>query len=129
MESPFNKVAGLWTCNFIQNKSSRLNMFFKIGVLKNFANFAGKHLCWSLFLVKFLNNFIKGSPTQVFFCEIWKKFKNTFSTEHLKWLLLSKETPAQVFTCEICEIFKNIFFYRTPPVAASEWTLLPSKIV
>ena len=27
-------------------------MFFKIGVLKNFANFIGKHLCWSLFLIK-----------------------------------------------------------------------------
>ena len=26
-------------------------MFFKIGVLKNFANFTGKHLCWSLFLI------------------------------------------------------------------------------
>ena len=25
-------------------------MFFKIGVLKNFTNFIGKHLCWSLFL-------------------------------------------------------------------------------
>ena len=30
-----------------------------------------------------------------------------------------KETPAQVFSREIFEIFKNIFFYRTPPVAAS----------
>ena len=27
-------------------------MFFKIAVLKNFANFTGKHLCWSLFLHK-----------------------------------------------------------------------------
>ena len=28
-------------------------MFFKIGrVLKIFANFTGKHLCWSLFLIK-----------------------------------------------------------------------------
>ena len=27
-------------------------MFFKIGVLKIFANFTGKYLCWSLFLVK-----------------------------------------------------------------------------
>ena len=26
-------------------------MFFKIGVLKNFASFAGKHLSWSLFLI------------------------------------------------------------------------------
>ena len=30
-----------------------------------------------------------------------------------------KETPAQVLSCEVCEIFKDIFFYRTPPVAAS----------
>ena len=27
-------------------------MFFKIGALKNFANLTGKHLCWSLFLIK-----------------------------------------------------------------------------
>ena len=27
-------------------------MFFKIGVLKNFAIFTRKHLCWSLFLTK-----------------------------------------------------------------------------
>ena len=26
-------------------------MLFKIGVLQNFANFKGKHLCWSLFLI------------------------------------------------------------------------------
>ena len=129
LESLFNKVAGLWTCNFIQNKGIRLHMFFKIGALKNFANFTGKHLCWSLFLVKFLTNFIKDTPTQEFSCEIWKNFKNTFSTEHLQWLLLSKETPTQVFACEICEIFKNFFFYRTPPVAASEWTLLSSKML
>ena len=137
-------------------------MFFEIGVLKNFANFAGKHLCWSLFLIKlqayskqkqsfahvlknfvnfpekhlcwslflikFLTNFIKGTLTQVFSCEIQKIFKNTFFTEQLQWLLLSKETPTQVFDCEICEIFENIFFYRTPTVAASEWTLLSSKM-
>ena len=28
-------------------------MFFKVGVLKNFASFTGKHLGWSLFLIKF----------------------------------------------------------------------------
>ena len=28
-------------------------MLFKIGVLKNFASFTGKHLGWSLFLIKF----------------------------------------------------------------------------
>ena len=29
-------------------RSSRSQMFFKIGVLKKFAIFTGKHLCWSL---------------------------------------------------------------------------------
>ena len=28
-----------------------VQMFFKIGVLQNFSNFTGKHLCRSLFLV------------------------------------------------------------------------------
>ena len=29
-------------------RNSRLQVFFKIDVLKNFAIFTGKHLCWSL---------------------------------------------------------------------------------
>ena len=33
-------------------RSSRSQKFFKIGVLKNFAIFTRKHLCWSLFLIK-----------------------------------------------------------------------------
>ena len=32
--------------------SSRSQMFFKIGVLKNCAIFTEKHLCWTLFLIK-----------------------------------------------------------------------------
>ena len=32
---------------------------------------------------------------------------------------IKKETLAQVFSCEFWEISKDIFFYRTPPVAAS----------
>ena len=28
-----------------------------------------------------------------------------------------------MFSCEFCEISKNTFFQRTPPVAASEWSL------
>ena len=28
-----------------------IRKFFKMGVLKNFANFKGKHLCWSTFLI------------------------------------------------------------------------------
>ena len=57
--------------------SSRSHVFFKIGVLKNFANFTGEHLCWGLFLTKFFTDFIKNTPTQVFSCEICKIYKNT----------------------------------------------------
>ena len=46
-------------------------------VLKNFAIFTGKHLCWSLLikLTVLKSNFIrKVTPTQVFFCEYCEIF-------------------------------------------------------
>ena len=39
-------------CSSENLRSSRSQMFFKIGVLKNFSMFAKKHLCSSLFLIK-----------------------------------------------------------------------------
>ena len=53
-----------------------------MGVLTNFANFTGKHLCWSLFKIKLQHG---------------------------------------CFPVKICEIFKSTYFYRTPPVVASEY--------
>ena len=57
-------------------------------VLKNFANFTEKHLCWSLFLMKFQAfrsaALLKKDPTQVFVCEIFEIFKNTYFEEHLR---------------------------------------------
>ena len=41
--------------------------------------------------------------------------------------LYYKETRAQVFCCEFCEISNNIFFYRTPPVAASDMCVSGGK--
>ena len=35
-------------------RSNYLRMFFKIGVLKNFANLTGNYLCWNLCLIKLL---------------------------------------------------------------------------
>ena len=65
-----------WFRNYCTVRSSRLQMLFKTGALKNFANFTGKYLCWSLFLIKLpLQLYQKQTPTQTFFCEI---FKNTF---------------------------------------------------
>ena len=48
-------------------------MFFKIDVLKHFADFTRKHRCWSR-----LTTFLKKTATQVFLCEICEFFKNTF---------------------------------------------------
>ena len=56
-------------------------MFFEMGVLKNFAVFTGKPLCWSLFLIK----------QQAFRClpvNIAKSLRAALFTEHLRWLLL-----------------------------------------
>ena len=59
------KLYVLKSCTFCKYniRSSRSQMFFKIGVLKNLANFTGKQLCWSLFLNKVAglqaSNFVK----------------------------------------------------------------------
>ena len=50
-------------------RNSRWQMFFKIGLPKNFANFTRKHRCFPMKLTKFL--------------------RTSFFTEHLRWLLVS----------------------------------------
>ena len=52
-------------------------MFFKIGVLKNFANFTRNFTVLELILNKVLRlNALKETPTKVFSCEMWETFKN-----------------------------------------------------
>ena len=60
--------------DFPSYRSSRLQMSFKIGVLKNFAFIHRKKpvLCWNLFLIKLL------TPTQVLFCEYCEILKTNF---------------------------------------------------
>ena len=71
--------------------SSRLQMFFKVVVLKRYAIFTGNHLRWSHFWIKF----------------------QSFRPATLK------VTPTKVLFCQYCKIFQNSFSHRTPPVAAS----------
>ena len=61
-------------------------MFFKIGVLKIFAIFTAKHMCWSLFLMK-----LQTWRAAI----VWKRDSNrsvflwaVSFIEHLRWLLL-----------------------------------------
>ena len=51
------------------SRTSRSKVFSDKSVLKNFAKFTRKHLCWSLKK--------KNTPTQVFSCEFCEIFKNT----------------------------------------------------
>ena len=68
-------------------------MFYKKGVLRNFARFTGKHLCQGLFLNK-----VAGlKPATLLKKRLWhrcfpvnfaKFLRTPFPTEHLRWLLL-----------------------------------------
>ena len=68
------------SCFQIGEAVTRSKMFFKIGALKNFANFTGKHLCWmeSLFNkvagLKRSATLLKRDSTQMFPYEIYKIF-------------------------------------------------------
>ena len=66
---PFGKFAA----EVLIFRSSRSQMFFKIGVLKNFSTLTGKHLCWLC------------SPS---------------FTEHLRWLLLDFRGSKYLFKVE-----------------------------
>ena len=84
------------------SKTSRSQMFFKIGVLKNFAIFIGKHLQWSLFLIKLLER-----PRKV--CNFIKK-----RFQHRCF-------PVNIVKC------LRTGFYWTPLVAASESQFTPLR--
>ena len=69
---------------------------------------------------------VRSSRSEVFCKKGVLKTLAKFTGKHLCQSLyfsncIKKEILAQVFSCKFCEISKNMFFYRTPPVAASEW--------
>ena len=72
------------------HKSSHLQMFFRIGVLKKIMIFTGKPQCWNLFLIKMqAYNFLKKRlQCRCFPVDITKCFRTAFFVEHLWWLLL-----------------------------------------
>ena len=69
-------------------RSSHRKCSVKKSVLKNFTNFTGKHLCWSLFLISLQvfgpATLLKYTPTLMFSYEICKTFKNTYFEKHLQ---------------------------------------------
>ena len=75
-------------------RSSRVEVFCKQSVLRNFASFIGKHLCQSLFF----NKVAARRPTTLLKKRLWhrcfpvnfvKFLRTPFFIEHLWWLLLN----------------------------------------
>ena len=65
--------------------NSRSQMFFKAGVLKNFAIFAGKRLCWRLFLIKLQTYSLQLYKKRLQHWYFSVKFAmNTYFEEHLQ---------------------------------------------
>ena len=56
--------------------------FYKKAVLKNFAIFTGKHLCWIVFFL--IKVQISETPRQLFPCEYCEIFTKTYLQEHLR---------------------------------------------
>ena len=85
----------------IKLRSSRSQMSFKIEIFKNFAIFTGKHLCWSLFVIKLpayiaCTFIIKRLQHRYFFIIIAKFLRTSFFIEHLQQLLFK----AMFETCQ-----------------------------
>ena len=71
-------------------RNSHPEVFCNKGVLKHFAIFTGKHLCWSLFLINLqtrrpepATSLKRNSNTGVFPVNIAKFLRTLFFTEHL----------------------------------------------
>ena len=77
-------------------------MFIRIDVLKIFAIFTGKHLCWSLFLLKL----------QAFSCGHFKIFKSSFFIEHFWWLLLKSHSDWYL------EVFGKVHIHTSTAVTS-----------
>ena len=81
------------SCLIWFNRSSRPEVFYKKGVLRNFAKLTGKHLCQSLFFKKSASV----RPATLLLMRLWhqcfpvnfaKFLRTSFFMEHLLWLPL-----------------------------------------
>ena len=87
--------------HFTNHRSSHRRCPVKKGVLKNFAIFTGKHLCWSLLLIKSqafsLATFIRRDSNKVFSCKYYEILRSTLLEEHMR----TAASEANILVC-IC---------------------------
>ena len=92
-------------------------VFCKKAVLRNFAIFTGKQLCWSPFLIKLHSSnpstLLKKSPTKVFSCEYCKIPKINYLEKHGcfgKWFRVTLKQFYDIFIIE--KLFYNVFIHQ-----------------
>ena len=90
-------------------KSSRLEVFCKKVVLRNFAKLTGKHLCQSL---RPATLFKKRLWHRCFLVNFAKFLRTSFFIEHLRWLLLNAEKGANLGSILLNESYFFIMMKR-----------------
>ena len=83
-------------------------MFHRKGVLKNFVNFTGKHVCQSLSCRREAWNFIKKEAlAQLLSCEICEIYKSTFFIQHLRTTASDTKPTSTIATTEFLSKIRN----------------------
>ena len=80
------KKWNLKTSDMPRYRGSHRSCSIKKAVHKKFGIFAGKNLCWILFLIKLQvpATLLKKTPTQVYSCEYCEVFKKTYFEKQLR---------------------------------------------
>ena len=95
---------GPWERNYRSSGCSQI--FFKIDVLKNFANFTGKHLRWNLFLITLQvlrpsgrKLYYKKTSTQVFSSGIWEILNafNLVGRTYMSWRIFLSDLMLNMY--------------------------------
>ena len=102
-------------------------MFFKICILKHFAIFTGKHLCWSLFFneitgFRFATLLRKRLQHRCFPANIAKFLRAALFPEHLRWLVL--KVGNSVLYIYVLYFFKKsfkVFFFLRKNISCSKY--------
>ena len=87
-------------------------MLLQIGILKNFAIFTGKRLCWSIFLIKFIKNRLQHGCLSL---NVTKVLRAAKVLEHLRWLFLEAEE-------ENMNVIKSVHCTRKTSFLCNEYT-------
>ena len=120
-----SELSAIYIADVQLHYSSRPEIFYEKGVLRDFAKFTGKHLFQSLFYLSHRPaTLLKKRHWHGCFLVNFAKFLRTlFLTEHLQCLLLIIKLPQSLTTPSIA------VDYRTHPTKSSESSTTPSNTV